>query len=210
MPRLTGSATPQVMFVDLTAIISVYYTAPDFCVVNGPQFDLVFYTTTAAAISGVVGTLVSIYKARHLRNWNTRLLVQCATLVRIFGSATDISIAKRWNLAIGLSDKGAFLMGDAMVTPIGIMISTIALAAFSSKTVYKNRETVTYSIVTSWQNLGVAVSRIVGLLLMDAFNVRGDLQDGCNLDGYVPLLILGHVVLPLFNFPLSYMLIANT
>jgi hypothetical protein len=199
----------EVLCVDITAAISVFYTAPDACVVNGPQFDLVFYTTTAALVAGIAGTAVSIYKARYMKGWNTRLLMQVATMIRMFGALTDIAIAKGWYRHIGVSAKSGYLFGDAVVTPVGIMIATIGLASFSSKTVYRHRETVTYSIVTSWQNLGVSVSRIVGLVLMELFHVRGDLNLGCNYDNYVPLLVLCKLVLPAFNFGLAYMLIAN-
>ena len=200
----------EVLFVDISAIISVFYTAPDACIVNGPAFDLVFFTTAAAAVAGTVGVVVSVVKARHMSHWPTRLLVQAANLLRILGATSDIAVAKGWNTSIGISNKWAFLLGDAIVNPTGLMISTIALAAFSSKTVYKNRETVTYSIVTSWQNLGVAVSRVLGLTLMHAFNVSADMSSGCNFDNYVPLLILAHIILPVFNIPLSYLLVAQS
>lgn len=199
----------EVFFTDISSIISVYYTAPDACVINGPNFDLVFFTTAAATTAGLVGVIVSVVKARHFSPLSTRFLVQIANLLRILGSTSDIAVAKGWNTRIGLSNQWAFLLGDAIVNPIGLMISTIALAAFSSQTVYKNRETVTYAIVTSWQNLGVAVSRVMGLTLMHMLQVSADMDTGCNFDNYVPLLVLAHIVLPAFNIPLSYLLVAQ-
>lgn len=199
----------EVFFVDISAAISVFYTAPDMCIVDGPQFSLMFYTTGAAAVSGLVGAIVAGLKMSIAKGVTTRKLVQAAIVFRMLGSFADISVAAGWNRAVGIPDWLVFLFGDCMVTPTGSMVATIALAALTGKVAYKNRETMTYSIVASWQNLGIACSRIVGLFLMDMFSVSGDLDVGCNFDNYKPLLVLTDLVAPLFVFALSYALVPD-
>ena len=47
--------------------------------------------------------------------WNMRKIFWVSVLLRCAGGVFDIVIIKRWNLAMGISDKAMYMVGDAII-----------------------------------------------------------------------------------------------
>lgn len=125
--------------------------------------------------------------------------------MRIYSSVTDIAIAKRWNLAIGIPDKSFYLFGVSMISPAVSTFVQLALVLATTQSLVKGKETLTLSVVTSLQSMGKVVSRIVGMMLIHAFQVEANLATGqCNYDNYVNLLIVAHILVPMALYPIAY------
>jgi hypothetical protein len=45
--------------------------------------------------------------------------LQAPTLLRVFASLVDIVIVKRWNVEVGISDHGMYMLGYNIVYSVG-------------------------------------------------------------------------------------------
>lgn len=198
------SFSHEVFYVDVSAAMDVFYTAPAPCLI-GPDFDLMFYIGWTRIIGHTIAVIVIVVFTKWFQHWNCRHVVIVGISFRIYSSVTDIIIGKRWNVEAGISDKSCYVLGDAMISPAASMFVQLALILATTSALTKGKETLTQSIVASLQALGQSVSRIVGITLIYTMNVTGDLKTGvCNYDNYVPLLIVAHVIVPCFLFPLAF------
>lgn len=199
----------ECLYVDVTGAQAYFYTADANCLPGGPDFDFVFYTSTAAIISGVFGSVAAVIYAKWLSRWSARTLLQFVALLRCVSSFTDVVIAKRWNISVGISDKAMFLLGDAVFAPVASMLVLLPMVVITASFVDKGTESTTYAILAGFQNLGQSIARIIGIALMHAFaiNLAADPYTPCNFDGYPALLVLSHMLLPTLCIPLTYVLI---
>lgn len=196
--------------IDISGIQDAYFTAPDHCVLNGPNFSLMFYISTISVIAGIVGTLVTVLYNRKLIQWTTRSIVQFALLLKMFGSLFDISIVTGWNEKhLGISNHAFFIFGDAIISPTAFMLITIAMAVLVSNVVYKGRATTTYAILGSFQYLGESTSQIIGMLLAKGMDIRASRHTGCDFSNFVSLIILTKIVSVYLALTLAYALVPN-
>jgi len=122
---------------------------------------------------------------------------------------TDVLIAKRWNESkLGISDKAAFILGDAIISPAASMLVLLPMVILTSKLVTRGQESTTYAILAGFQNLGQTMSRITGISLMHTFEIKTELPH-CNFEGYPALLVFAHMMFPLITIPLAYIMIPN-
>ena len=86
--------------------MDVFYTAPDVCIVDGPGFGLLLYTSWTKIIAHVIAAMAMLGYMRWVTQWRCRTAVISGVTLRIFSSITDVIIAKRWNKsAVGIDDK---------------------------------------------------------------------------------------------------------
>lgn len=202
----------ECLYINITGAQDYFYTADKTCIPDGPNFDLVLYTTTAAVLGGIFGAVGSFIYAKWLSSWSMRTTVQVAAVLRCLSTITDIVIAKRWNITkLGISDKAMFLFGDAMVSPVASMLVLLPMVVMTSKLVDKGHESTTYAVLAGFQNVGQTISRIIGIALMHGFavNVSADPYTRCNFQGYPSLLVLSHMILPSLCIPLAFVMIPS-
>jgi len=146
---------------------------------------------------------------RWVSGWRCRTAVITGITLRIFSSITDVMIAKRWNKTVfDLNDKPSYILGDAMLSPTGSTIIQISLVIASTAALIKGREAVTQAVISALQFMGQTVSRIFGMVLIQALGVTANLTTGnCNYDKYPQLLIVAHMVIPMFLYPLAFALL---
>jgi len=200
----------ECLYINITGAQDYFYTADKTCLPNGPNFDLVLYTTTAAIIGGIFGTIGSLIYAKWMSEWSMRTTIQLAAILRCMSTITDVIIAKRWNITkLGISDKAMFLFGDAMLSPVASMLVLLPMVIMTSKLVDKGHESTTYAILAGFQNIGQTISRIIGIALMHGFavNLSADPYTQCNFEGYPSLLVLSHMILPSLCIPLAYVMV---
>lgn len=208
-PMLYGicifSFTHEVLYVDISGAMDVFYTAPAPCL-YGPDFDLMFYIGWTRIIGHTIAVVVIVVYTQWFQKWSPRSAIMMGISFRVYSSLTDIVIGKRWNVSVGISDASCYILGDAMISPAASTFVQLALILATTKALVRGKETLTQAIVTSLQAMGQSVSGIVGITLIHTFKVTADLQtNACDYDNYVPLLIVAHVVVPAFLFPLAFM-----
>lgn len=194
------------LYINISGVQDFWYTADAYCVSNGPQFSLTLYTTTVAIISAIAGITASMLYMHTLTHWTFRSAVQFAIVFQVGTAFTDIIIAKRWNQThLNISDEVLFLFGDAVMSPIASMLKLIPMSILTSKIVERHKETMTYSLLAGFQNMGLVFSKILGLALIHSFNIDTT-TPSCNFTFYPALIFLAHMVIPMLAFCLAYIM----
>ena len=127
--------------------LDYFYTANNACVENGPQFSMTFYLTTASVVASVCGAAgVAAFEA-IMGNWSFRNVFRFTTLLMCLVAAVDVVIVSRKNLGWGISDKAAYLGGNACMGAVVMMMHTVPLAVLTSKMCPEGAESMVYAIV---------------------------------------------------------------
>ena len=201
----------EILYIDISGAQDYFYTAGSLCNPDGPQFSYTFYITLGVCVGGVCGSVGSLLYKEALGTWNMRSCIQLGLLLRSLCALVDISIAKRWNIDYGISDKVAFLLGDAVLGPMISMFLFIPMFTMMSYLVQPGRETFTFAILAGFQNLGQVVSKIIGIAFSQSFNVVAQSNSPtCNFEYYPALILFAHMIFPLLCVPLGYILIPET
>lgn len=197
----------EAFYVNISGAQDFWFTADDTCVTNGPAFSLSLYTTTVTIISAIAGILASMFYSRSLMKWSFRSAVQMAIVFQAASSFTDIAIAKRWNIThLGISDPLFFLLGDAVITPVASMLKLIPMAILTSRIVERGKETMTYSLLAGFQNMGVVFSKIFGLALIQSFEIK-TIAPFCSFIYYPALILFAHMIMPMLSFVLAFVML---
>lgn len=197
----------EAFYINISGAQDFWYTADDTCVANGPHFSLSLYTTTVTIISAIAGACSAGLYTKTLMNRSIRSAIQFAIVFQVMTAITDIVIAKRWNQTkLGISDEVLFLLGDAVITPVATMLKLIPMAILTSKIVEKGKETMTYSLLAGFQNLGSVVSKIIGIALIQAFDIQTTAPN-CFFEYYPALLLFAHMIMPMLSFVLAYVML---
>ena len=108
----------RVMRPRMDSALDFFYTASPECVVGGPNLSQFIYVTVACWVSAVTAVLGLVMYQSLFKKWSFRRIVLVTVLVNALGASSDLLVIFRWNLAVGIPDSVAFLLGDAVVQPI--------------------------------------------------------------------------------------------
>jgi hypothetical protein len=106
------------LYVNIAGASDYWFTADATCVPGGPAFSFTYYITTASVIGSIAGMVgVSLFQIFLSRG--TYRAAFCTTLaLKLLASLFDLFIVRRDNIAFGIPDKVAFLLGDAIIASI--------------------------------------------------------------------------------------------
>ena len=95
-----------------------------------------------------------------------------------------------------------------MLSPAAATFIQISLVIVSTSVLIKGREVLTQAVISALAAMGQTMSRIFGMVLIHALGVTANMQTGnCNYDNYPELLIISHMVIPMFLYPLAFALL---
>jgi hypothetical protein len=179
----------------LGGAMDFFYTADAMCVPGGPHFSYSFYMS----VSGVIGILTSlagiiIYQSL-LSGFRFRpVLIMTAVLSGITG-ASDLFIVTRANVALGIPDHAAFLIGEAIFEPVLNMLNYIPVTILLSKAVPVGMESSAFAFLAGVSNFAAMTSELTGALVFDVAGIKT--TSPCNFDALWWLILLCHVSLPI-------------
>lgn len=193
------------MYVNIGGVSDYWFTAPDSCVPNGPHFSYSFYLTVAALLGSLAGLAgVSLFQIFLSRGTFRKAF--CTTLVlKLIGSLFDLFIVRRDNLRYGIPDHVAFLLGDAIIVNVIVMLDFMPAVVLTSASCPKGMEATVYSLLAGFQNFGSNVGRAVGVGLINWLQIKT--TEPCNFDNFPLAIVLSHIVSPLCTLPLIFILI---
>ena len=201
------SFVAMVAQLQFTGPLDYFYTADHSCVENGPQFTMTFYLTTASIAAAFCGAFGVGFFEAVMGSWTFRNLFRFTTVLMCMVASVDVAIVTRTNLAIGISDRTAYLGGNACFGSVIIMMHTIPMAVLTSKMCPSGAESLVYAIVAGMQNLGFSISGLAGSGVAETFNVTFS-KTNCSYSHLSTLLIVSTMVMPLLiTFPLTFILI---
>jgi len=185
---LTTAAQPSV-----GTALSYYYTANATCVPDGPHFDYAYFISW----TGMVGTALSlagvfVYQLLLSRLRFRRVLLITTVLVGLAG-LSDLSMVLRWNVALGVPDRVAYMLGEAIVEPLLGKLSWIPVSALIALAAEPGREACSFAFMAGIANFARMQARLAGAVITAAAGVGV----GCHFGALWWLVLLCHIVFPL-------------
>ncbi|KAI0566892.1 Biopterin transporter [Gracilaria domingensis] len=212
LPRMLGRANlymflSSLLYVSLPGALDYWFTGSEECVPGGPHFSFTYYVTYASLVGSVAGAIGVAAFQRFLSRGSFRTAFWTTCLVKLAASAFDIAIVKRYNISLGIPDKMAFLLGDAIILQVAATLDFMPAVVLTSKVCPKGMEASVYALLASYQNLGSNVSRTLGVALIDWLEIKT--TPPCDFTNLPMAIVIAHVLLPLLVFPLVFVLIPN-
>ncbi|CEM22134.1 unnamed protein product [Vitrella brassicaformis CCMP3155] len=199
------------LYVQIPGAIDFWYTAGPSCVPNGPNFDFTYYQTVSQLVGALASALALLIFQTVITKWRFRSAFWITTLVRIMVSCVDLIIIERVNLKIGLPDKAAFILGDAMLLNLTQMLDLMPAILLLSKLTSPLAATTSYAVLQSFMNFGMNASRAFGVWLIEAFAIQtgNEADSTCNFRNLTYLVLVAHIILPATAIPLVFILIPD-
>lgn len=195
----------NMLFVSLPGALDYWFTAHPECVPDGPHFSFTYYVTCASIVGSVAGLIGIAAFERFLSSRSFRTAFWTTLVVKIAASSFDIFIVKRYNKRLGINDKFAFILGDAIISRAASALEYLPAAVLTSKLCPEGMEATVYALLASYQSLGSDVSRTFGVALIDWLGVKTTAP--CDFTNLPRAILIARVLLPLLSFPLVFTLI---
>ena len=133
------------------------------------------------------------------------------TLVKVVASIFDLGIILRWNIAMGIPDKAAFMLGATIIEGVVEMMDFMPGVILTSRLCPKNLEAVVYALLAGFQNFGTAVGQTMGVYVAttDTLGVNTDTSGGeCDFENFKWIIVL-QMLVQLLTIPLTFFLVPN-
>ncbi len=203
-------AVDRVLGVNVRQAKTYWYTEGAKCVPDGPHFSYVFYSVTTFLFS-LGAQMIGIWLfQKYLSRSKIRSVFLACALTKVIAKLGDIWIILRWNIAMGIDDRSAYVMGEGIIEGIAYVLTYMPATAVLSKIVDKEVSCTMYTLLAGVVNVASGVALTLGSASMTFVGIHTDLVHGhCNFDQLIPLLIVSGIILPLFSIPLIYVLIPD-
>jgi len=173
--------------------LDYFYTATPECLADGPHFSYAYYIS----YTGVVGTLVGLSGTfvYHilLSKLKFRPVLLITTLLVSLAGLSDLMIVQRWNVAWGIPDRVAYMVGEAILEPLLGILNWIPVSALIALAAPKGMEASCFAFLAGVSNFSRMMSELSGSMLIH-FTQNGE---ACDFSSLWWLVLLCHVSFPL-------------
>lgn len=171
-----------------------FYMATPDCLPGGPYFSFSYYMTVAGLVGSATALAGVFVYQRGLSNLTFRTVIVVTTLLGAVIGASDLFLVLRLNVKLGIPDKTAYMVGEAVMEPLIGMLNYIADSALLSKAVPPGMEGSAYAFMAGLSNYAGMISELSGALIFEAAGVRTNVP--CDFGALWWLVLLCHVGLP--------------
>lgn len=187
---LTSLARPA-----LGSAMDYFYTAAPDCVPGGPYFSYAYYYTYA----GIVGTLASLLGVAiffaTMSTMRFRLVFILTSLFSGLAGASDLIVVTRLNIAWGIGDHWAYMVGEAVLEPVLKMLNQLPGNSLTSKVVTEGIESSVFAYLAGIANFSGMISELSGALIYGWAGIKTTPPD-CNFTALPWLILACHVIGP--------------
>ncbi|KPA86651.1 biopterin transporter putative (BT1) [Leptomonas pyrrhocoris] len=196
----------SILYLNLPGVLNTFYVAKPSCLPDGPHFSYTFYN----CMNGILGNIASLAGAAAFTHLcpkrSYRFVMSLSAILLPLASMTDLIIVKRWNTHIGIPDHAMYIFGDAIILDLVEMLLNMPTMMLMCRIAPRGSESMVFALLASIYHLSTSTSSAIGYILMDTIwpvVTKGE----CDYHNAPWLLIAGHIVAPIFIFPLAYMLL---
>lgn len=202
-PLITAVALYQVITSLSSPVIGseldYFYTATPDCLADGPHFDYSYFVS----YTGVVGTILSLtgtfiyYIA--LSKFRFRPVLLITTVLVCLAGFSDLFIVLRWNVALGIPDKWAYMAGEAVLEPLLSTLNWIPVSALIALSAPKGKEATCFAFLAGISNFSRVLSELSGSIVIrftSSLSAAGGTA-GCDFSSLWWLVLLCHISFPL-------------
>lgn len=186
-----------------------WYLADPMCVPNGPHFDYTYFQTLVGLVGTAASLLGIIVFTVTMRNMRFRIVLNLTAAMGAVAALSDIFLVTRANVAVGISDRAAYIVGEAIMEPVIASLNYIPASTLISKVVLHGFESSCFALVAGMSNFAGMLSELSGTLIAEASGVVTTGTD-CNFAPMPWLLLICNIVFPLLvNVTLGFLIIPN-
>lgn len=217
-PLITAVALYQVVTTLSSPIIGTeldyFYTATPECLPDGPHFTYAYfisYTGIVGTAVALLGTLVYHFFLNKLR---FRPVLLITTALACLAGLSDLAIVLRWNIKLGVPDKVAYMVGEAVLEPLLSTLNWIPVSALIALSAPKGMEASCFAFLAGLSNFARMVSELSGSIVIQFTTSFASLNSdsgtnnngvgsavgggaNCNFDSLWWLVLLCHISFPL-------------
>jgi hypothetical protein len=124
-----------------------------------------------------------------------RTVLLITTLLSGFAGSSDLFVVTRVNRILGISDKWAYIVGQAILEPVLSMLNYIPVSTLLSKVAERGMESSMFAFLATMHNFSRMISSISGVLIYETAGIRT--VGACDFSSLVWLIIVCHIVLPI-------------
>ncbi len=179
----------------LGSALDYFFVADDACVPGGPHFTLIYYMTVVGVIGYGSTVAGGIAYQVFMSRMRFRSVLLVTTVLSSLAGASDLFIVTRANIALGIPDKAAYIMGEAIVEPVLGMLNWIPISALLAKVVPHGMEGSTFAFLAGVGNFSSMIRELSGALLFDVAGVETTVP--CDFRALPWLVLVCHIVSPL-------------
>lgn len=195
-----------ILYLNLPGVLNTFYVAKPSCLPDGPHFSYTFYNTMTGVLGNIAGMAGTAFFTHMCPSRSYRFVMSLSAVLLPVSSMFDLIILKRWNLYIGIPDHAMYIFGDAIVYEVCHMLLNMPVMMLMCRIAPRGCESMVFALLASIYHLGSSTSSAVGYLLMDTIwpvVTKGT----CDYSNAPWLVITGHIVTPMFIFPLAFLLL---
>lgn len=197
-PLITAVALYQVVTNLSSPVVGseldYFYTATPECLPNGPHFSYAYYIS----YTGIVGTGVALFGTLIYHFFLSRLrfrpVLLITTLLVCLAGLSDLFIVSRLNISLGIPDKVAYMVGEAVLEPLLSTLNWIPVSALITLSAPEGMEASCFAFLAGLSNFSRMVSELSGSIVIN-FTTTG--ASNCDFSSLWWLVLTCHISFPL-------------
>ena len=217
LPRFAGNVIVYAFCERLLSIkfqhaVNYWYTLPQNCVPDGPNFDYVYFNITNGFIALIFSGFGIWFFQEAFSSGRLRSVFWWSSGTRCIGSICDLLVVSRINLKWGIPDQVAYAVGNSCLEAMVFMLSVMPFAILIAKLVVAGTETTLISILSAASALGTLMASSLGALAIEYAGIQTNVEDPnqqCDWSNLQSLIFIWGVLCPLLCVPLTLLLIPN-
>lgn len=138
---------------------------------EGPHFSRQFYVIVCGIVTSVCLIVGSLSYATLMKSWHYRSVFCFNTCFSFVAGLFNIVVYKRWNVALGISDR-VFVLGAETVQVIIGQWNSMPMTTMMSQLCPRDMEATMFALLAGSRNLGASLAVYQGTYLLKLLNIN--------------------------------------
>lgn len=192
----------------LGSALGYFYTADEQCLPDGPHFSYTYYITVAGIVGSVVNLIAVMLYQTFLSGFRYRTALICTIIAGACAPIMDIVLIKRWNQALGISDKVFFILGSAIFEHFVNIVVALPMMVIFGKLAPPGMESAVFSYAVGIATFCFMMSTIFGSAIIK-WSSMVTVGTDCNFDELPAIIGITQIVSPVLIGIPATLLIPN-
>ena len=198
----------KISHIKLGSVLGYFYTADEQCLPDGPHFSYTYYITVAGIVGSIVNLVAVMLYQSYLSSCRFRPALMCTILAGAIAPVMDIILIKRWNLALGISDKVFFILGSAIFEHFVNIVVALPMMVIFGKLAPPNMESAVFSYAVGIATFCFMMSQLWGSAIIRCSSMK-TVGTNCNFDELPAIIGVCQILLPIIVGLPATLLIPN-
>ena len=186
----------KISHIKLGSVLGYFYTADEQCLEDGPHFSYTYYITITGIVGSLVNLIAVILYQKYLSSCRFRPALMCTILAGACAPIMDIILIKRWNRALGISDKVFFILGSAIFEHFVTIVVALPMMVIFGKIAPPGMESAVFSYAVGIATFCFMMSNLWGSAIIK-WSTMKTVGTDCNFDELPAIIGVCQILLPI-------------